>query len=292
MKKLLLLLTFILSQGLMASPLRHAVYRGDVAEVVRLLDLGADVNATGGICNRTPLHEAAMRGHIDLVKLLLDKDADINARDAFNTTPLHGAVSRGHIRTARLLLDRGAYVNVTDVFNRTPLHEAISGSLSIDIIGLLLDRGADINVVSNDMISSKYSSNDGSAKISRPIVSILEGTPLHEAAYKGHMDTVELLINHPLCDHTIADKDGKTPEKIAGFQGHQKIAIMLHNAPSVNKKIFNSGKGLQLFAARVANRKGVYEEDYNESPYAVRKLITNIIKDKKLRKQQNYCSIQ
>ena len=60
---------------------------GNLAEVQRYVQEGADVNATvsGGF---TPLMSAAKYAHLDVVKFLVDKGANVNAKDGNGTTPL------------------------------------------------------------------------------------------------------------------------------------------------------------------------------------------------------------
>ncbi|RSN72520.1 ankyrin repeat domain-containing protein [Candidatus Methanodesulfokora washburnensis] len=65
--------------GFLSEKLTGAAFRGDLKEVKRLLDGGADVNARGED-GYTPLHGATCWGHLDVVKFLVDRGADISAR--------------------------------------------------------------------------------------------------------------------------------------------------------------------------------------------------------------------
>ena len=70
-----------------STTLHEAAGKGDLAEVERLLDEGADVNIKdeGGA---TPLHAAAFGGHRDVIRLLMARGADVNAQDNDGDTPL------------------------------------------------------------------------------------------------------------------------------------------------------------------------------------------------------------
>jgi ankyrin repeat protein len=59
-----------------------AAREGDLKEVVRLLNQGADVNARGDR-DRTALMMAADQGNLEIVKLLIEKGADVNAKKKY-----------------------------------------------------------------------------------------------------------------------------------------------------------------------------------------------------------------
>ena len=124
-----------------------AVRRGDLTEVERLLNEGADLNARDERDGRddTPLHWACIFGRPHIVRLLLDRGADVGARDEYDRTPLHYAGIYSHPDTdvVRLLLDRGADIEARDIDSYTPLHKACEWG-TYNTVRLLLDRGADL----------------------------------------------------------------------------------------------------------------------------------------------------
>ena len=100
MKRYLIILTSLfmmlggmflpLSLSATITDLHNAAARGDVAEITRLLDAGADIQARSDEGGLTPLHLAAQEGHPAAITTLLDRGANIQARaDEYGTTALH-----------------------------------------------------------------------------------------------------------------------------------------------------------------------------------------------------------
>ncbi len=152
----------------MAGPLGNAAKAGDIAEIERLLDEGADVNESG---LATPLFYAIQYNHTDAVRLLIERGADVNKASTWGT-PIHGAAKRGAAEIVALLLEKGADPTVTAAEGITPLHSA-AGSGSVKAVQYLLDHGADVNALTT-----------------------LEKPPIHYAMRNGHEAVAQLLIDH------------------------------------------------------------------------------------------------
>ncbi len=145
--------------------LHDAVDEGNLKEVIRLLDNGADIEEKD-LCDRSPLNNTIMsRGpNIEVIKLLLDRGANINSA-------LHDAASFGHIEIVKLFIGRGVDVNGKDHNGRSVLH-CVSGPSRTEIMKFLLDNGADVNQ------QTKYGDS-----------------PLHIAIYYGSKEAVKLLLD-------------------------------------------------------------------------------------------------
>jgi len=76
------------------------------------------------------LCEAARRNDLDAINRLLDAGADINASDVgqYGTPPLHWAAWRGQFEAVRLLVERGADIHLANLYGGAALGTAIHGS--------------------------------------------------------------------------------------------------------------------------------------------------------------------
>jgi cytochrome c len=151
-----------------AGPLGNAAKAGDIAEIERLLDEGADVNESG---LATPLFYAIQYKHTDAAHLLIERGADVNKASTWGT-PLNEAAKQGNAEIVGLLLEQGADHTVTAAEGLTPLHSAAEGG-SVEAVQHLLDHGADINALTT-----------------------FEEPPIHFARLKGHEAVAQLLIEN------------------------------------------------------------------------------------------------
>ncbi|MBX3731834.1 MAG: ankyrin repeat domain-containing protein [Verrucomicrobiae bacterium] len=94
--------------------MRAATFR-DKARL--LLGAGADPGARSAMGNTVLILAARQPGNAATVKRLLDRGADVNATNAFGATALMAAVAAEDLTMARLLLDHGAEVNAVPAMN-------------------------------------------------------------------------------------------------------------------------------------------------------------------------------
>ncbi|XP_070688916.1 cyclin-dependent kinase 4 inhibitor C isoform X2 [Pempheris klunzingeri] len=86
----------------------QVVKLGSAAVVEVLLQAGADPNIRDPVCSLTVTHDAAREGFIDSVRALVDRGADTNLADEQGNLPLHLAAREGHLEVTRLLIGRTA----------------------------------------------------------------------------------------------------------------------------------------------------------------------------------------
>jgi ankyrin repeat protein len=108
-----------------------------VAEVRRLVGLGADVNVEGAGGWR-PLHTAALNGQVEVVRTLVQLGADMHAVTTRGDTALHLAKTT---ETVACLLEAGAELNRRKHVGDTPFFQAIHGG-RVQAVTALVQAGA------------------------------------------------------------------------------------------------------------------------------------------------------
>lgn len=107
--------------------LTECAFDGEVDELKKLLDKGADPHAKDGR-GHAALSEAAVQGHLDAVRFLLDWRAPIgpdpNAHGSDGRGSLHRAAFQGHHKVVQILLERGADPRLKDRHGERPFDMA------------------------------------------------------------------------------------------------------------------------------------------------------------------------
>ncbi|WP_049822211.1 ankyrin repeat domain-containing protein [Arthrobacter sp. H41] len=128
-----------------------AAWDNNVAEALRLIAAGADVNYEDET-EQSAFLIAASEGYLELLDLTLGNGADVHARDSYNGTALIRAAERGHADVVRRLLETDVNVNHVNNPGWTALHEAIifgDGSPRyVETVQLLVEGGADVRLPS------------------------------------------------------------------------------------------------------------------------------------------------
>ncbi|MDR1274815.1 MAG: ankyrin repeat domain-containing protein [Candidatus Accumulibacter sp.] len=94
-----------------------AAFNGNIRDVKRLVEAGAEVNHYGW----PPLVYAALNGHADLIEYLLKSGAQIDAQAESGATALYAAARGGHLEAVKKLLDNKANPEIANQYKETPL---------------------------------------------------------------------------------------------------------------------------------------------------------------------------
>ena len=224
-----------------------AAVRGDLQQVSALLDAEPDLVSATNMFGVSAIHAAHYSGHPGIVNLLfargraldvflaaelgmanelraqLDRDASLATQfSASGATALHGACYWGSVSAAKVLLERGADVNAftRDSFLKiAPIGCAVASpnvpnpsddeSVVVALVELLLAHGANVNAQRRDGMSA-----------------------LHAAAYRGHLEVIETLLEAGADPRIRAHADsgahsGETPLDTALAQGQAAAAETL-----------------------------------------------------------------
>jgi hypothetical protein len=189
-----------------------AVGQGDIQEVERLLDMGAQVDYRLGASGLTPLMVAEQEA---VARILLMRGANPNAADRDGATPLHHAVLKEEgERLISLLLQAGADVNpvAPGRSRETPILSAqqnyFEGNDHVRgdrVIRLLARHGADINAADD-----------------------MGYTLLIIGVVNRKMDLVKLMLDLG-ADSGLRTIDGKTALDYARELGFMEIVNLLKN---------------------------------------------------------------
>ncbi|KAA8579864.1 ankyrin repeat domain-containing protein 10 isoform X2 [Etheostoma spectabile] len=101
------------------SPIHWAAHYGQLECVVRLVQLGCEVNTVTSRFNQTPTHTAAFGGHPHCVVWLTQAGADVNMQDFVGEAPIHKAARSGSLACIQVLLIAGAKPHLRNASGQT-----------------------------------------------------------------------------------------------------------------------------------------------------------------------------
>ncbi|XP_074006433.1 ankyrin repeat domain-containing protein 6 isoform X4 [Numenius arquata] len=210
-----------------------AAYKGQVENVVQLINRGAKVAVTKH--GRTPLHLAAHKGHLHVVQVLLKAGCDLDIQDDGDQTALHRAAVVGNTDVIATLIQEGCALDRQDKAGNTPLHLACQNSHSQSTRVLLLGGSrADLKNNAGD-------------------------TCLHVAARYNHLPIVRVLLS-AFCSVHEKNQAGDTALHVAAALNHRKVVKLLLEAgadASVvnNVSRFNRGRSLRKKRERLKEER-------------------------------------
>ncbi|KAL2136887.1 hypothetical protein VTI74DRAFT_613 [Chaetomium olivicolor] len=232
----------------------RAVWSANHRDLETLLQ-NASPNFYVKICGRdlTPLHVAAMRGKLDVVDILISHGARVNSRGGNQDTALTLAISHRHPDVALTLICQGANVLLADEQERTPLHIAAEQNMYA-LVEVLLNHGAVANAADRkirtplmaaiERVDREVQPDDTNilrallrrnqrGEAGDPTIGTLEGrhTPLHEAAARGYIKDLEVMLTAEawpnLGADLVLDSEGRTPLWHAARKGHVDAVELL-----------------------------------------------------------------
>ncbi|NXN27464.1 ANKR6 protein, partial [Nycticryphes semicollaris] len=269
-----------------------AAYKGQVENVVQLINRGAKVAVTKH--GRTPLHLAAHKGHLHVVQLLLKAGCDLDIQDDGDQTALHRAAVVGNTdviatliqegcaldrqdkdgntalheacwhgfsQSAKVLVKAGANVLAKNKAGNTPLHLACQNSHSQSTRVLLLGGSrADLKNNAGDTclhVAARYNHLPIVRVLLSAFCSVHEknqagDTALHVAAALNHRKVVKLLLEAG-ADASVVNNAGQTPLEVARQHNNPEVALLLTKASQVSR--FSRGRSLRKKRERLKEER-------------------------------------
>jgi ankyrin repeat protein len=207
-----------------STPLQWAVYEGDVAEVRRLLDAGADVSLANNY-GATPMGLAAEVANTEILKLLLEAGANADSPNPEGMTALMAVARTGNVEAAKALLERGATVDARENWGGQTALMWASARRHPQMMQLLISAGAAVDARSIHRDYQRHITAEGRPK------SLDSGgfTPLLYAARENCIACVDVLIKNG-ADIDLPDPDGVSPLHLAVMNANWDLAKRLIEA--------------------------------------------------------------
>ena len=215
--------------------LYKAVSEGDVKKVAKLLEKGADVDYVQGKEQWRTLHVAARKGYREIVPLLIEAGADLAAQEHDGWSALHLAAYSGHTEIVEALMEGGAPVDATTEDGWTAVDVANSAKHT-DIAALIAAHGGKGRMLGPTLYNraaagrldevGRLLSQGASVDYRAPD----DNTPLHVAAFGGHLDVVHALLSAGAGTEAVARRH--TPLTLAVQGGHTEVVAALADAGS------------------------------------------------------------
>lgn len=242
--------------------LHLAASEGDLQEVRRLLELGANIHEVFGD-HGTALAAAAGEGQLACIKYLLDKGAEINSNTGFRgelLSPLERAIIGHHPAAAEFLLQEGALVSDSSLVRalqefgmpfvkqlikwgaqNSPQEPPFGGDLLRAVAGL---NQAEIPEILILLMKEGASLNSTTGLLA-----------LHQAVRRGCERNVEVLLESK-ADVNFRDGHNFTPLQLAAGLDRPDILSHLLKA-GADVSIVRTGESALLTAVRHGNAQNV-----------------------------------
>jgi ankyrin repeat protein len=209
----------------------QAIRRNDVQLLVKQIDKGANLEATGGT-GKSPLHWAIWERRKDMVELLINNGANVFATTSAGCNALEFAALSGELDSVKVILGSGKVDTRPEYGYLAMCYAAEQGYL--EIVKTLVSHGFPI----------AYPLNDFQGR-----------TPLNWAIQGHHCDIVSWLLENGALVNQF-DEQGFTPLMQACGEGIERIVdILLQHRADIKLTNPNSGSSALHYAASWGYRK-------------------------------------
>ncbi|NXN53754.1 ANKR6 protein, partial [Rynchops niger] len=242
------------------TPLHLAAHKGHLHVVQVLLKAGCDLDIQDD-GDQTALHRAAVVGNTDVIAALIQEGCALDRQDKDGNTALHEACWHGFSQSAKVLVKAGANVLAKNKAGNTPLHLACQNSHSQSTRVLLLGGSrADLKNNAGDTclhVAARYNHLPIVRVLLSAFCSVHEknqagDTALHVAAALNHRKVVKLLLEAG-ADASVVNNVSQTPLEVAREHNNPEVALLLTKASQVSR--FNRGRSLRKKRERLKEER-------------------------------------
>jgi len=253
-------------------PLLVSVFSEDEAQIIKLLQLGAEIDELDTTTGWSALHLAASRGSYDIVKLLIDRGANINLQELGDQdSPLHIAINNGRQNLIMLLCSYSHInVNIQNKNGDTGLHCAVDQGLD-KVVEMLLKANADPNIKDyvgqeTPIIRTIIEKPVNMYKITEILlahgadinaVDINGETALHKICEQSEFELAQYLLSKGANPNigTKGDKNnrGRTPLHLVSQRGQDQIAKLLIQHGAIINSVVGNGRTPLHYASNMGH---------------------------------------
>ncbi|NXW62021.1 ANKR6 protein, partial [Eurystomus gularis] len=243
------------------TPLHLAAHKGHLHVVQVLLKAGCDLDIQDD-GDQTALHRAAVVGNTDVIATLIQEGCALDRQDKDGNTALHEACWHGFSQSAKVLVKAGANVLAKNKAGNTPLHLACQNSHSQSTRVLLLGGSrADLKNNAGDTclhVAARYNHLPIVRVLLSAFCSVHEknqagDTALHVAAALNHRKVVKLLLEAGADASVVNNVSSQTPLEVARQHNNPEVALLLTKASQVSR--FNRGRSLRKKRERLKEER-------------------------------------
>ncbi|CAI7623274.1 unnamed protein product [Penicillium glandicola] len=203
-------------------PLHLAAFIGSIPILQLFLQMGVDINTTGGYFGSALLAAVYARQQT-MIGYLLDRGVNINLHSADFGTALHLAChqdNQNKLKTVRAFLEHGADINANGSESESPLSALLSSNMTSymptiaeDTLEILLQTGTNLKV--------------------RPVDLILAVTVDDECGSELREELTERLLNHDPEVQVKAELIKHAAESHGSGNTENRLAMLLHRSGGI-----------------------------------------------------------
>ena len=188
--------------------LHIASVKGDLQEVMRLVEEENLSPLQKDKRRGTAIHYASQQGHLNLLRYFIeDRGCNAAYQGQNGWTPLQYAARYGHFLLVQYLIEKQQVEPFSrNKFGHTALHQACAGG-NIDIIRYLAKKMSKYLPL-EDVVHDK----DHKGEI-----------PMHAAAFFGHLNAIKFMIDELNCDPNTTDNKNGTCVHYTALHGHLHV---------------------------------------------------------------------